>query len=140
MSVQNRLIKYTCNGAVCYAGLYYLSNGSGNVRIFDTLVPLPLFAFAIGAASSMASDFITSVVLPYLPQDQKLQSLESTAVGLGSGAAAALALAYVSNKDLLSTPGTMQIAAMGAACEIGGEWVYQQVAKFMGIDNKDLLV
>ena len=140
MSITNRLLKYTCNGGVAYAGLYYLSNGSANVRIFDTLVPLPLFAFGVGAASSMASDFITSVVLPYLPQDQKLQSLESTAVGLGSGAAAALAIAYVSNKDLLNTPGAMQVAAMGAAAEIGGQWLYQQVAKFMGVENKDLLV
>jgi hypothetical protein len=140
MSVQNRLLKYTANGAVAWGALYYLSNGSANVRIFDTLVPMPLFAFGVGAASSMAADFVTSVVLPYLPQDQRMMSLESTAVNLASGAGAALALAYVANKDLLSTPGTMQIAAMGAAAEIGGQWVYQQLAKFLGIENKDLLV
>lgn len=140
MSVTNRLLKYSSNGLVAWAGLYYLSSGSANVRIFDTLVPLPLFAFGVGAVSSMTADFVNSMVLPYLPQDQRMLSLESTAVNLGSGAAAALALAYVANKDLLTTPGTMQIATMGAACEIGGEWLYQQLAKFMGMDKQNLLV
>ena len=133
--MMNRLMKYASNGAVSYGALAYFSGGASTVRVMDYDLPLPLFALGLGVGSAIAADFANNLVLPYLPQDQKLKSLESTAVNLGSGAGAALLFCYVANKDLLANPGTMQIAMTGVAIEVGGEWVYQQLAKFMGVNT-----
>ena len=140
MSFMNRGLKYGVHAATTYGALYYLSGGAANVDVFGTRMPMWAVGISLGVASSMANDFLHTLVLPYLSTDDKMKSFEGTATSLGAGACSTLLFSYVAQPKLLTEIGAGKIALVGAASEILAQYVYEQSAGMLGIAQKDLLM
>jgi hypothetical protein len=93
----------------------------------------------MGAAASVVNDLAHNYILPMLPVDEKLKSLEGTAISLGSGAATTVGFAYLAQPALVNEVGMAKLAAIGAASEVASEYAYQKLAGVMGYKPDQLL-
>jgi len=74
-----------------------------------------------------------------ITKDQKLQYFEGIATGLASGAGTMLLYSYLAEPALMQSPGTMQLALVGAATEIASEWVFDRLSVMFGMNQGSLL-
>lgn len=140
-AIMNRALKYGSAGAATFGGLYYLSGKAEDMVIVSGVrVPLWAVGLGLGVASSVANDFVHSMVLANIPVDAKLESMAGTATSLASGGSTTLAFAYLLQPKLLTDVGAGKLFLVGAAAEVLGEWGYQQISKWMGYSQSELLM
>ena len=115
------LTKATLTGALAGAAAAVLVPG-GSVTLAGMEVPGSV-AIGLGAAGgSITGDLAHKYVLPYIPQSQKYQGIESAAISIGS----AIAGSYLAMKSMGDIPIGTPIL-LGGGSYVGADYLYYRV-------------
>ena len=117
--------KAAISGAVAAAGGYLLFGEAGNtIPVGGMNIPASIVIAGSVAGASVVSDAAHEYILPMIPQDKKLESVESVALSVvtsGLASAGALRVAGVPSTNTLSSFG------LGAGSYLASDYAYHRV-------------
>ena len=122
--------KYLYTAAIGATGSMLLGDISASEQgsLLGMNVPLPVsVGLGVGmgsVAANLASDYVTDKLF----DDSTIRTMERNVVGIALGSAGAVA----GGKYLSGLPPSLDLALLGGASYIGGEWLYSQDDALLG--------
>lgn len=126
----NYVAKPSVVGLTAALGSYYLIDAANQIEILGLSLPMPIWVGILSGVGSAISILTHEQILSHIPVDEKYLNLESGIVNAIIPPAIALgSIQFLSNSKIPDLQSGLILAALIAAAEIGGDYVYIKFLK-----------
>ena len=125
------LAKPAIHGGVSAVAIDMLAGSQKNFLYGERSIPVWQLGLVVGAASSFSTEFISNIILPHIPQSQKLKHLESMVLHIGLSAGTFALVPKILNSNMNMTE-MKKFAVTGALAEAVSSYIYEN---FVHIDQ-----